>query len=125
MWVIFKFQSDFVFQLFNINGMQRMLPTLGIFAEAKKCLAELVQTTLEILSADTGCLYTESQTMAKIDFVMTDSTSYSLGVIEVVCEEKESEYAPNSQVCIIHPPMIMLLKVKQLFQVIHDKTGSS
>ena len=58
-----------MFQLFNINGMQRMLPTLGIFAEAKKCLAELVQTTLEILSADTGCLYTESQTkLVHLDF---------------------------------------------------------
>ena len=64
------------------------MPTLGIFAETKKSLAELVQATLEILSPATGCMYTESQTTAKIDFVMTDSTSRSLGVIEMICEEK-------------------------------------
>ena len=33
--------------------------------------------------------------MAKIDFVMTDSTSHNLGIIEMVCEEVESEYVPK------------------------------
>ena len=73
--------GNFVVQSFNINGVQRLLPTLGIFAETKKSLTELIQTTLEILSAATGCMYTGSQIMAKIDFVMTDYTSHSLGVI--------------------------------------------
>ena len=73
--------GNFVVQSFNINGVQRMLLTSGIFAETKKSLAELIQITLEILSAATGYMYTESQIMAKIDFVMTDV----IGVIEMVC----------------------------------------
>ena len=88
--------GNFVVQSFNINGEQRILPTLGIFAETKRSLDELVQTTLEILSTATGYMYTESQIMAKIDFVMTDSTSHNLGVIEMVSGEKESEYVPSS-----------------------------
>ena len=80
-----------------INGVQRTLPT-QIFAETKKSLVELIQTTIEILSAATECMHTESQIMAKIDFVMTDSTSHNLGVIEMVGEEVESEYVPSSLV---------------------------
>ena len=114
-----------VIQSFNINGVQRILLTLGIFAETKKSLAELFQPTLEILSAATGCMYTKSLTIVKIDFVMTDSASHSLGVIEMVCEEKESEYVPSSQVCNVHPLTMIQLKVKQLFQVIHEKIGNS
>ena len=83
------------------------LLTLGIFAETKKSLAELVQTTLEILSTATGCMYTESKVMAKINFVITDSTSYSLGVIEMLCDGKESEYVPSCLVCSIPPLMMM------------------
>ena len=85
----------------------------------------MIQTTLEILSTATGCMYTESQIMAKIDFVMTDSTSHNLGVIEMVCEEVESEYIPSSLVCNAHPVMMIQRKVKQLFQGIHDKIGNN
>ena len=88
------------------------MPKLWIFAETEKSLAELIQTTLEIPSVATGCMYTESQIMAKIDFVMTDSTSHNLGVIEMVCEEVESEYIPSSLVCNTHPVMMMQRKVK-------------
>ena len=63
--------------------------------------------------------------MAKIDFVMTDSTSHNLGIIEMVWEEVESEYVPSSLVCNIHPLMMMQRKVKQLFQVIHYKIGNN
>ena len=52
----------------------------------------MIQTTLEILSAAIGCMCTESQIMAKIDFVMTDSTSHNLGVIELVSEEVEAGF---------------------------------
>ena len=62
--------------------------------------------------------------MAKIDFVMTDSTSHNLGIIEMVWEEVESEYVPSSLVCNIHPLMMMQRKVK-LFQVIHYKIGNN
>ena len=63
--------------------------------------------------------------MAKIDFVMTDSTSHNLGIIEMVWEEVESEYVLSSLVCNIHPLMMMQRKVKQLFQVIHYKIGNN
>ena len=63
--------------------------------------------------------------MAKIDFVMTDSTSHNLGIIEMVWEEVESESVPSSLVCNIHPLMMMQRKVKQLFQVIHYKIGNN
>ena len=49
--------GSFAIQSFNINGVQRILPTLGIFSETKKSLAESIQTTLEILSVATGCMY--------------------------------------------------------------------
>ena len=101
------------------------MPKLWIFAETEKSLAELIQTTLEIPSVATGCMYTESQIMAKIDFVMTDSTSHNLGVIEMVCEEVEIEYIPSSLVCNTHPLMMMQRKVKQLFQGVHDKIGNN
>ena len=83
----------------------------------------MIQTTLEISFVATGCMYTESQIMAKIDFVMTGSTSHNLGFIQMVCEEEENEYVLNSLKCNIHPLMKMQRKGKQLFQVIHDKIG--
>ena len=67
-------------------------------------------------------MYTESQIMAKIDFVMTDSTSHNLGFIQMVCEEVEN-YVLSSLKCNIHPLMMMQRKGKQLFQVIHYKIG--
>ena len=63
----------------------------------------MIQTTLEILSAATGCMCTESQIMGNIDCVMTDS-----GVTELVSEEVESEYVPSSLVCNIH--LLMMIK---------------
>ena len=63
--------------------------------------------------------------MAKIDFVMTDSASHKLGVIQMVCEEAENEYVPSSLVCNIHPLIIMQRKGKQLFQVIHDTSRNN
>ena len=65
----------------------------------------MIQTTLEILSAATGCMCTESQIMGNIDCVMTDS-----GVTELVSEEVESEYVPSSLVCNIH----LLMMIKQI-----------
>ena len=108
--------GNFLVQLFKINGVQRILPTLGIFTETKKSLAELAQTTLEIFSAAIACMYTESQIIAKIDFVITDTLLCSTGLNEMVCEEKESEYVPSSLVCSIYPLMMMQLKVNNYFK---------
>ena len=78
------------------------MPKKWIFAETEKSVAELIQTTLEIPSVATGGMYTESQIMAKIDFVMTDSTSHNVGVIQMVYEEVKNECVPSSLVSNIH-----------------------
>ena len=56
---------------------------------------------------------------------MTDSTEYSIGVIERVCEElyiDESE-KPATLVCDIHPLMMFQDKIKKLCQIIHSTLG--
>ena len=93
-----------------------MLPTLGILAKTKKSLAQLIQITLEILTAAIGCIYTDREIMAKIDFVKTESTSHNLGVTEMVCEKVESEYVPRLLVCNIHPLIMMQLKSNNCFK---------
>ena len=93
-----------------MNG--HILPTLAIFTETKKSRAELIQTTLEILSAGSGCMYTENQIITLVLF-------------ETVCEEVESEFVPSSLVCNIHRLMKMQRKVKELLQVIHGKIGNN
>ena len=93
-----------------MNG--HISPTLAIFTETKKSRAELIQTTLEILSAGSGCMYTENQIITLVLF-------------ETVCEEVESEYVPSSLVCNIHRLMKMQRKVKELLQVIYGKIGNN
>ena len=61
--------------------------------------------------------------LANIDFVMTDSMSQNLEVIESVCEEVHIK-APKALTCSIHPLMMMQRKVKELFRLIHNKIGS-
>ena len=43
-----------------------------IFTETKKFLAELIQTTLKVLSSAFGHMYTKIQVIAKINILMTD-----------------------------------------------------
>ena len=61
--------------------------------------------------------------MNKINFVMTDSTSHNLQVIEEVCEELEVENVPDTLLCNIHPLMMFQGKIKALCQEIHDSLG--
>ena len=87
--------GNYVVQSISINGVQRTLPTLGIFTESRESLAELEKTTFQILSASTGYRFSEKEIVEHIDFVMTDSTSHNLGVIEKVCEDLESDSVNN------------------------------
>ena len=48
--------------------------------------------TFKMLAASTGWKYTEKELVEKIDFVMADSTSHNLGVIEV-CAELQTDCA--------------------------------
>ena len=75
-----------------------------------------------MLSASVGYKYTEKQILEKIDFVMADSTSHNLTVIENVCEQYDVE-SPKSLVCNIHPLMMFQQKVKGVFQLLHDTLG--
>ena len=67
-----------------VNGKQRTLPTFGVITESRSTLAEVMKTTLDILSAASGYKYSSTDIVRKIDFVMTDSTAYNLKVIEKV-----------------------------------------
>lgn len=58
---------SFVVQSFNINGVQRILPTLGAFTETKNLSP---QTTVAIFSTATECMYTGRQIIAKTNYVM-------------------------------------------------------
>ena len=51
--------GSFVVQSLTINGVQRTLPTLGIFTESRESLKDLEITTLKILPAATGHKYSE------------------------------------------------------------------
>ena len=43
--------GNYVVQSVSINGVQRALPTLGIYTESRESLAELVKATVQMLSA--------------------------------------------------------------------------
>ena len=79
--------GNYVVQSFSINGKQRPLPTMSIFTKSKTSLKEMQLMTFKMLAASTGWKYTEKELVEKINFVMTDSTSQNLGLIEEVCAE--------------------------------------
>ena len=103
-----------VFQSLTINEEHRALPRFGIFTESRESLAELEATTLKILSAASFYRYSEKDILNRIDFVMTDSISHNLKVIESVCEKFEVENIPGRLLCKIHPLMMLQGKSKEL-----------
>ena len=83
-------------QSFSIIGKQRALGTMSIFTKSKTTLKEMQGMTFKILAVSTGWKYTEKELVEKIEFVMTDSTSHNLGVIEEVCAELQTDSVPDS-----------------------------
>ena len=114
----------YVVQSLTINGVQRSLPTLGVFTESRETLKDLEITTLKILSAASFHKYSEQDILRKISFVMTDSTSHNLRVIESVCDELDIDEIPGTLLCNIHPLMMFQGKIKELCQEIHDTLGN-
>ena len=114
--------GNYVVQSITIDGVQRALPTLSIFTETRESLEELEVMTLRILVASSGYKYTEKQLLERIDFVMTDSTSHNLTVMESVCDRFEAE-SPKALLCNVHPLMMFQRKVKDVFQLLHDTLG--
>ena len=87
--------GNYVVQSLTVNDMQRSLPTFGIFTESKESLKDLTISTLDILSAAPGRKYTPKQIFERISFIMTDSTSHNVGVMDMVCEELEKRFQHN------------------------------
>ena len=114
--------GSYVVQSITVDGVQRPLPTLSIFTETRESLEELEVMTLRILTASVGYKYTEKQLLERIDFVMTDSTSHNLEVMENVCNRLDAE-PPKSLLCNVHPLMMFQRKVKEVFQLLHDTLG--
>ena len=94
---------NYVVQSLSINGVQRNLPTFGIFTEKRETLADLVKCTIQILSAASAYKYNTSDILKKITFVMSDSTAHNLNVMEKVCEDEGVENNPLVLLCNIHP----------------------
>ena len=115
--------GSYVVQSFTINNVQRALPTFSIFTESRESLKDLESTTLKILCAAVGYRYTEADILANIDFVMTDSTSHNLNVMESLCDDNGVKH-PKALTCNIHPLMMMQRKVKDIFRMIHDTIGA-
>lgn len=115
--------GNYVVQSFTVNKVQRVLPTFSIFIESRDSLKELELMTLKMLSAATGFKYTEQDILSNITFVMTDSTSHNLEVMESVCEDFNVK-APKALTCNIHPLMMMQRKVKEVFRLLHDMIGA-
>ena len=74
--------GSYVVQSITIDGIQRPLPTLSILTETRESLEELEVMTMRMLTASVGYKYTEKELLERIDFVMTDSTSHNLTVME-------------------------------------------
>ena len=115
--------GSYVVQSFTVNGKPRALPTFAVFTESRETLAELVDCTLDILVASSGHRYKKDELISKVDFVMTDSTSHNLNVIEKVCEDLNVEDVPDTLLCNVHPLMLFQRKIKELLQQIHDQLG--
>ena len=115
--------GNYVVQSLTIDNVQRVLPTFSIFTESRDSLQELEITTLKILCCAVGYRYTEAEILANIKFVMSDSTSHNLNVIESVCDTYNVKH-PKALTCNVHPLMMMQRKVKDVFRVLHDTIGA-
>ncbi|KAG1706217.1 hypothetical protein GQR58_003741 [Nymphon striatum] len=69
----------------------RTVSTFIIFTESRKPLKELELTILKILCVSVGYKYTEKELLERNDFVMTDSTSCNLTVMDNVCMKFEAD----------------------------------
>ena len=118
-----------VIQSLSINGVQRNLPNFGIFTEKRDTLADLVKCTIQILSTASVYKYSTSDILKKYTyrctytFVMSDSSTHNLKVMEKVCEDEGVENNPLVLLCNIHPFMMFQRKKKELCQELHDLIG--
>ena len=104
--------SSYVVQSLTLNGVQRCLPTFGIFIESHESLKDLEICSLKILSASCCHDYSEKEILQHIKFVMTDSTSHNLDVINQVAEELGAESVPSAILCDAHPLMMFKEKLR-------------
>ena len=105
---------NYIIHSISVNGKQAAYPTISIFTESKASLKKMQPVTFKMLATATGWRYTEKDLVEKIDFVITDSTSHNLGVIEEVCTELEADSVPDSLVCHVHLMMVFQRKIKDV-----------
>ena len=86
--------GSYVVQSLTLNGVQRCLPTFGIFTESREGLKDLEICTLKILSSSYCHEYTEKEILQHLKFIMTDSTLDTLNVINQVAEESGQKVSP-------------------------------
>ena len=117
--------GNYVVQSLSINGVQRNLPTFGIFTKKRETLADLVKCTIQILSAASTYKCNTSNILTKITFVMSDSAAHNLKVMEKVCEDEGVENNPIVLLCNIHPLMMFQRKKKEFCQELHEMIGKN
>ena len=115
--------GKYMVQSLSINGVQRTLPSFSILTETKENLKDLEIATLKILSAASGSKYEADDILKKIDFVMTDSTSHNIGVIELVSQELGVVQSPKTLLCNVHPLLLFQRLIKNLCLSIHNSIG--
>ena len=118
-----SFTGSHVVQSLTVNGVQRSLPTFGIFMETRDSLKELTIATLDILAASCGHRYSTLEIFKKVTFTMTDSTAHNTEVMGMVCNAINVENIPQQLFCIVYPLIMFQNKIKELCQKIHDCLG--
>ena len=70
--------GKYVVQSLTINGIKRSLPTASVLTDTRETLSDLIQNTLDILSASCNHKYSSKEILEEITFIMTDSTAQGL-----------------------------------------------
>ena len=112
--------GSYVVQSLTLNGVQRCLPTFGIFTESRESRKYMEICTLKILFASCCHEYSEKKILQYIKSVMIDSTPHNLNVMNQVAEKLGAKSVPSRLLCNAHPLMMFQGKIKELCQQIHD-----
>ena len=91
-----------------------------LFTETRDSLKEHTITILDILAASFGHICSTSEIFKKVTFTMTDSTTHSIGVMDLVCNALNVENISQRLFCNAHPLIMFQNKIKELCQKIHS-----
>ena len=106
----------------TVNGKYRRLPALPISSECRENLALLKQTILTILSSVSGV--PPQDLFKKINYQMTDATSHTLQVDDLVAADLGVDHIPQHLLCHTHPALMFNRKIVDTFKDIENQIGS-